>query len=161
KDILNLVYIAKSYGLNEVADYWEQVIIMNDHQKRRFAHKIISTLYNTVSGKKIAFLGWAFKKDTNDTRESAAIYVADELLSEQSIIAVVDPKVKQEQMYADLDYLNSRTADENKKGLTAHNNPYDACNGAHAIAILTEWDQFKTYDWQKIDDNVQEPAFVF
>ena len=80
KDILNLVYIAQSYGLNEVADYWEQVIIMNDHQKRRFAKNIIKTLYNTVSGKKIAFLGWAFKKDTNDTRESAAIYVADYLL---------------------------------------------------------------------------------
>src|SRR5690606_23473641 len=84
KDILNLVYIAKSYGLNEVADYWEQVIIMNDHQKTRFAHNIIRTLYNTVSGKKIAFLGWAFKKDTNDTRESAAIYVADILLNEQA-----------------------------------------------------------------------------
>src|SRR5690554_8082834 len=73
KDILNLVYIAKSYGLTEVADYWEQVIIMNDYQKRRFADNIVSTLYNTVSGKKITFLGWAFKKDTNDTRESAAI----------------------------------------------------------------------------------------
>src|SRR5690554_6458973 len=80
KDILNLVYIAKSYGLKEVADYWEQVIIMNDHQKKRFADNIVSTLYNTVSGKKIAFLGWAFKKDTNDTRESAAIYVADALM---------------------------------------------------------------------------------
>lgn len=161
KDIFNLVYIAKSYGLNEVADYWEQVIIMNDHQKRRFAHKIISTLYNTVSGKKIAFLGWAFKKDTNDTRESAAIYVADELLSEQSNIAVFDPKVKQEQMYADLDYLNTRTSEENKKGLTSYNNPYEACKDAHAIAILTEWDEFKIYDWQKIYDHMQKPAFVF
>ncbi len=93
KDILNLVYIAKSYGLNEVADYWEQVMIMNDHQKRRFAANIVKTLYNTVSGKKIAFLGWAFKKDTNDTRESAAIYVADDLLNEQANIAVYDPKV--------------------------------------------------------------------
>ena len=161
KDILNLVYIAKSYGLNEVADYWEQVIIMNDHQKRRFAHNIINTLYNTVSGKKITFLGWAFKKDTNDTRESAAIYVADELLSEQSKIAVYDPKVKQEQMYSDLDYLNSRSSEENKKGLTAYNIPYEACKDAHAIAILTEWDEFKTYDWQKIYDNMQKPAFVF
>src|SRR5690606_19103487 len=118
-------------------------------------------LYNTVSGKKIAFLGWAFKKDTNDTRESAAIYVADELLSEQSKIAVFDPKVKQEQMYADLDYLNSRTSEENKKGLTTHNNPYDACNGAHTIAILTEWDEFKTYGWQKIYDKMEKPAYVF
>ncbi len=93
KDILNLVYIAKSYGLNEVADYWEQVIIMNDHQKRRFAKKIVETLFNTVSGKKIVLLGWAFKKDTNDTRESPAIYVADYLLSEQAEIVVYDPKV--------------------------------------------------------------------
>ena len=100
KDILNLVYIAKSYGLDEVATYWEQVILMNDHQKRRFAKNIISTLYNTVAGKKIAFLGWAFKKDTNDTRESAAIYVADDLLNEQAVIAVYDPKVKPAQMWS-------------------------------------------------------------
>ena len=106
KDILNLVYIAKSFGLNEVADYWEQVIIMNDHQKRRFAAKMVKTLFNTVSGKKIALLGWAFKKDTNDTRESAAIYVADYLLNEQAEIVVYDPKVTEEQIYADLDYLN-------------------------------------------------------
>tara|TARA_B110001450_G_C17664172_1_gene498717 strand:- start:207 stop:1031 length:825 start_codon:yes stop_codon:yes gene_type:complete len=84
KDILNLVYIAKSYGLNEVADYWEQVILMNEHQKNRFSDKIVKTLYNTVSGKKITFLGWAFKKHTNDTRESAAIKVADNLLNEQA-----------------------------------------------------------------------------
>src|SRR5690554_955061 len=105
KDILNLVYIAHTYGLTEVADYWEQVIIMNDHQKRRFADKIIRNLYNTVNGKKIAFLGWAFKKDTNDTRESAAIYVADHLLFEQAVIDVYDPKVTAQQMYNDIDYL--------------------------------------------------------
>ncbi|HEY0091554.1 MAG TPA: nucleotide sugar dehydrogenase, partial [Flavobacterium sp.] len=96
KDILNLVYISKSFGLNEVADYWEQVIIMNDHQKRRFAKNIVQTLYNTVADKKIAFLGWAFKKDTNDTRESAAIYVADDLLNEQAKICVYDPKVSED-----------------------------------------------------------------
>ncbi|MAN28512.1 MULTISPECIES: UDP-glucose 6-dehydrogenase [Mesonia] len=161
KDILNLVYIAKTYGLNEVADYWEQVIIMNDHQKRRFAHNIISTLFNTVSGKKIAFLGWAFKKDTNDTRESAAIYVADELLNEQSKVAVYDPKVSEEQMYADLDYLNTRSSEENREGVSVFNNPYEACKDAHAIAVLTEWDEFKTYDWQKLYDQMQKPAFLF
>ncbi|MDP5026599.1 MAG: nucleotide sugar dehydrogenase, partial [Flavobacterium sp.] len=117
KDILNLVYIAKSYGLNEVADYWEQVIIMNDHQKRRFAKNIIKTLYNTVSGKKIAFLGWAFKKDTNDTRESAAIYVADDLLHEQANISVFDPKVSTEQIQSDLNYLQSRSEEENLNGV--------------------------------------------
>jgi UDPglucose 6-dehydrogenase len=161
KDILNLVYIAKSYGLNEVADYWEQVIIMNDHQKRRFSKNIINTLYNTVSGKKIAFLGWAFKKDTNDTRESAAIYVANDLISERANIAVFDPKVAENQILSDLNYLESRTAEENKKYISVENSGYDACNNAHAIAILTEWDEFKTYDWQKIYDNMLKPAFVF
>jgi UDPglucose 6-dehydrogenase len=161
KDILNLVYIAKSYGLNEVADYWEQVIIMNDHQKRRFSKNIINTLYNTVSGKKIAFLGWAFKKDTNDTRESAAIYVANDLISERANIAVFDPKVEENQILSDLNYLESRSVEENKKYISVENNGYDACNKAHAIAILTEWDEFKTYDWQKIYDNMLKPAFVF
>ncbi len=161
KDILNLVYISKSYGLHEVADYWEQVIIMNDHQKQRFANHIVKTLYNTVSGKKIAFLGWAFKKDTNDTRESAAIYVADALLSEQAEIVVYDPKVTSEQVYADLEYLNTRTADENRALVTIVNDPYEACRDTHAIAILTEWDEFKTYDWQRLYNNMLKPAFVF
>ncbi|MGK9120855.1 nucleotide sugar dehydrogenase [Olivibacter jilunii] len=161
KDILNLVYIARSYGLKEVADYWEQVIIMNDHQKRRFANKIIKTLYNTVNGKKIAFLGWAFKKDTNDTRESAAIYVADHLLYEQAKIAVYDPKVSADQMYADLDYLNTRTLEENQLLVDVVQDPYEACRNAHAVAILTEWDEFKDYDWQKIYDAMLKPAHIF
>lgn len=161
KDILNLVYIAKSYGLNEVADYWEQVIIMNDHQKKRFAANIIRTLYNTVSGKKIAFLGWAFKKDTNDTRESAAIYVADDLISEQAGIAVYDPKVEDETVFRDLNYLDTRNEEQNEKSVTVYQDPYIACNGAHAIAIMTEWDEFRNYDWQKIYDNMKKPAFVF
>jgi len=109
KDILNLVYIAKSYGLEEVAAYWEQVVLMNDYQKRRFADQIIQTLYNTVSGKKITFFGWAFKKDTNDTRESAAIYVADALIEEKAEIHVYDPKVSKEQMLTDLKRLGTRT----------------------------------------------------
>jgi UDPglucose 6-dehydrogenase len=161
KDILNLVYIAQSYGLNEVADYWEQVIIMNDHQKRRFSKNIIKTLYNTVSGKKIAFLGWAFKKDTNDTRESAAIYVADYLLSEQANISIYDPKVSERQIIFDLTYLESRSEIENKNGVRVIENPYDVCNEAHAIAVLTEWDEFKTYDWKRIYDSMLKPAFVF
>ena len=137
KDILNLVYIAKSYGLNEVADYWEQVIIMNDHQKRRFAKNIVKTLYNTVSGKKIAFLGWAFKKDTNDTRESAAIYVADDLLNEQASIHVYDPKVDAVQIQSDLNYLETRSEAANLQGVHVYDNPYDACKDAHAIAMLS------------------------
>jgi UDPglucose 6-dehydrogenase len=161
KDILNLVYICKSLNLNEVADYWEQVIIMNDYQKRRFADKIISTLFNTVSGKKIAFLGWAFKKDTNDTRETAAMYVADHLLDDHANIHVYDPKVKHERMYADIDCLNTRTEEENRSLLHPQNDSYKVCKGAHAIAILTEWDEFVEYDWKKIYDNMMKPAFVF
>lgn len=161
KDILNLVYIAKSYGLQEVADYWEQVIIMNDHQKRRFAATIVRTLYNTVSGKKITFLGWAFKKDTNDTRESAAIYVSDYLLNEEASVIVYDPKVTAQQMYADVDYLNTREPAQNQARLSTSLDPYEACRGAHAIAVMTEWDEFREYDWQKIYDNMQKPAFVF
>jgi len=161
KDILNLVYISQSLGLNEVADYWEQVIIMNDHQRDRFARKIVSTLYNTVSGKKIAFLGWAFKKDTNDTREAAAIYVADILMDEQAQIHVYDPKVTETQMQADLNYLDSRSEEVNAKLLLTETDPYEAVKDAHAIAILTEWDEFKTYDWQKIYNTMSKPAFLF
>ncbi|SHG95217.1 UDP-glucose 6-dehydrogenase [Flavobacterium defluvii] len=161
KDILNLVYIAKTYGLNEVADYWEQVIIMNDHQKRRFSSKIVQTLYNTVADKKITFLGWAFKKDTNDTRESAAIYVADDLINEQAKISVYDPKVSKNKMLSDLDYLETRSAEKNLEALTILNDPYEACKNAHAIAVLTEWDEFTTYDWKRIYDSMHKPAFVF
>ena len=161
KDILNLVYIAKSYGLNEVAAYWEQVVIMNEHQKQRFSENIVSKLYNTVSGKRITFFGWAFKKDTNDTRESPAIKVADNLLNEQATISVYDPKVIGERMYADLDALNTRSEAENRTLLQVHNNPYEASNQSHAIVILTEWDVFKTYDWQKIYNNMHKPAFIF
>ncbi|MGE8424657.1 MAG: nucleotide sugar dehydrogenase, partial [Sphingobacterium siyangense] len=142
KDILNLVYIARSYGLTAVADYWEQVIILNDHQKARFAENIIQTMYNTVNGKKIAFLGWAFKKDTNDTRESAAIYVADHLLEEEAHVVVYDPKVPAEQVYKDLDYLGTRSPEENRRLVTVINDPYEALEGAHAVAVLTEWDEF-------------------
>jgi UDPglucose 6-dehydrogenase len=161
KDILNLVYISRSLGLIEVADYWHQVIIMNNYQRDRFVKNMIKTLYNTVSGKNIAFLGWAFKKDTNDTRESAAIYVADMLIDEQAMVKVYDPKVTSTQMMADLNYLNTRPEAENTKYLNNEKDPYTALNGAHAVAVLTEWDEFKTYDWQRIYDKMQKPAFVF
>jgi UDPglucose 6-dehydrogenase len=161
KDILNLVYISKSFGLNEVADYWEQVIIMNDHQKRRFAEKIVKTLYNTVSGKKIAFLGWAFKKDTNDTRESAAIYVADYLLNEQAEIVVYDPKVSKERVYSDLEDLGTHSSEEIRDRVTVVNTAVEACKDAHAVAVLTEWDEFKDLDWQAVYDDMLKPAFLF
>ena len=161
KDILNLVYICRSMGMDEVANYWEQVIIMNDYQKKRFADKIINTLYNTVAEKKITFLGWAFKKDTNDTRETAAMYVANHLMDDLANIHAFDPKVSPGQMYEDLNYLGSRSEDENKALLNVEKDPYEATEGAHAIAILTEWDEFRDYDWQKIYDNMKKPAFIF
>ena len=161
KDILNLVYIAKTFGLQEVADYWEQVIIMNDHQKQRFAANMVKRMYNTVSGKKIALYGWAFKKDTNDTRESAAIYVADYLLSEQAEIVVYDPKVTEEQIYSDLDYLGTRSEEENRRLVKVVHSASEACKDAHAIAVMTEWDEFKQLDWKKIYDCMLKPAFLF
>lgn len=181
KDILNLVYLCRHFNLPEVADYWEQVVKMNDYQKHRFAKNIIDTLFNTVSGKKIAFLGWAFKKDTNDTRESAAIYVADELLQDRAEIHVYDPKVPAEKIYADLEYLQANrrpqavitseakqsveystlSKEEIRNLVTVHSDPYAAMQSAHAIAVLTEWDEFKTYDWQKVYDGMLKPAFLF
>ncbi|WP_430936208.1 nucleotide sugar dehydrogenase [Saccharicrinis sp. 156] len=173
KDILNLVYLCHHFNLPEVADYWEQVIVMNDYQKHRFGKVIMDKLFNTVSGKKIAFLGWAFKKDTNDTRESAAIYVADQLLQDRAEIHVYDPKVTQEQIFGDLEYLQTNRLgrytqhgeqmdmDEIRNLVTLHENVYQAMDSAHAIAVLTEWDEFKTYDWKKVYDAMLRPAFVF
>jgi UDPglucose 6-dehydrogenase len=161
KDILNLVYICKSLGLNEAADYWEQVIIMNNHQRSRFADQIVKALYGTVADKKITFFGWAFKKDTNDTRESAAIYIADKLIDEHANIQVYDPKVYAFQMQSDLNYLNSRSESENENYLSSENDPYKAVEGAHALAIITEWDEFKTYDWKKIYASMSKPAYIF
>ena len=161
KDILNLVYIAKSLGLNEVSEYWNQVIKINDYQKRRFSQKIINSLFGTVSGKKITFFGWAFKKDTNDTRESAAIYVADFLIENGAEICVYDPKVSEQQILSDLDYLNKRSSEENKRAITCFSEPLRACDNSHAVAIITEWNEFKHYDWKKIYDKVMSPAKVF
>jgi len=161
KDILNLVYIARSFGLDAVADYWAQVIIMNDHQKERFARKIVRTLFSTVSDKKIAFYGWAFKKDTNDTRESAAIYVAADLLDERARIHVYDPKVTPQRMRQDMDELARHEAPLLDEHLQMESDPYEAAEGAHAIAILTEWNEFNDYDWERIYDAMLKPAFIF
>ena len=161
KDILNLVYIARHYGLTEVAEYWEQVIRMNKHQRDRFARKILTALFNNVADKKIAFLGWAFKKDTNDTRESSAIYVADFLIRERAQIHVFDPKVPEEQMTEDLNNLSTRSPAENDAHLTACEDAYAACEGAHAIAVMTEWDQFRDLDWQRIYQSMTKPPLVF
>lgn len=155
KDILNLVYLCEHFGLPEVAKYWEQVIVMNDYQKRRFVDQIVSTLFNTVSGKKIAVLGFAFKKDTNDTRESPAIYVCRDLMEEQANLAIFDPKVEPATVRRDLGL-----GDEDPR-VEICGDPYAAIRGAHAVAILTEWDSFKELDWARIYQEMLKPAFVF
>ena len=167
KDILNLVYLCQQYGLDEVADYWKGVITINDYQKNRFTNRIQQALFNTVNGKQIAFWGWAFKKDTNDTRESAAIYVADQLLSEGAEIVVYDPKVAQERMHMDLQTLwefrgeSQVEIKEKLSNLKTASSAKAACNKAHALAVITEWDSFKTQDFSAIYSQMEKPAFVF
>ncbi len=158
KDLLNLVYLCEHFGLPEVASYWRNVIGMNDWQKRRFSTKIINSLFNTVNGKRIAFLGFAFKKDTNDTRESPAIYVGRDLLEEEANLAIYDPKVTPDQMKLD---LGAKVETDLGSKLEICTNAYDAAKGAHALAILTEWDEFKDLDYQRIYDSMMKPAFVF
>lgn len=159
KDILNLVYLCHHFGLPEVAEYWEQVVKMNDYQKHRFAERIVKSLFNTVSGKKIAVFGFAFKKDTNDTRESAAIYVCKDLLQERAVLSIHDPKVPGEQIFRDLD--QPETADPSEASVRIEEDPYKAAEGAHAIAVLTEWDCFKDLDYERIFKSMMKPAFVF
>ncbi len=156
KDILNLVYLCAHFSLPEVALYWEGVVQMNDWQKHRFAARIVRTLFNTVADKRIAVLGFAFKKDTNDTRESAAISVCRDLLAEQATVVVYDPKVPADEIRADVlgkGQVNPR--------LIIAQSAAEACTGAHALAVLTEWDEFKTLDYAKIFAAMQKPAFAF
>lgn len=154
KDILNLVYLCEHFGLPEVAEYWRQVVKMNDYQKSRFSQRILRTLFNTVSGKKIAVLGFAFKKDTNDTRESASIYVCKDLLEERAELSIYDPRVKKGQIESDLGLKEGER-------FSIAKDAYDACKDAHAIAVLTEWDEFKTLDFEKIYASMNKPAFIF
>ena len=156
KDILNLVYICETLGLPEVAAYWNGVVAMNDYQKQRFSAKIVRSLFNTVADKRIAVLGFAFKKDTNDTRESAAIEVVRNLLAEQANVVVYDPKVPAAEIIADV-----LGKGQSNPRLTVAPSAYAAAEGAHAIAIVTEWDEFKTLDYAKVFTGMQKPAFLF
>ena len=155
KDILNLAYMCEHFGLQEVADYWNSVIEMNDYQKKRFSANVLSHLFNTVSHKKIALFGFAFKKDTNDTRESAAISIASDLLAESANVVIFDPKVSEAQIRKDLS-----VADDNEK-VSVAKDPYQAAEEADAILVLTEWDMFKTLDFTKIYNNMRKPAFIY
>jgi len=158
KDILNLVYLCHHFGLPEVADYWHQVIGINDWQKHRFSKNIIDSLFNTVNGKRIAMLGFAFKKDTNDTRESAAIYVGRDLLEEQANLAIYDPKVAASQIYFDLE---ADEGSERRERIELTDSAYVAAKGAHALAVLTEWDAFAELDFERIYEGMMKPAFLF
>jgi len=156
KDILNLVYLCEHFGLPEVAAYWESVVKMNTWQKARFTRTIVQTLFNTVSGKRVAVLGFAFKKDTNDTRESAAIDVVRGLLEENATVVVYDPRVSAEQIRRDV--LGPGRDDER---LVIASSAAEAAAGAHALAVLTEWDEFRTLDFAAIHADMHKPAFVF
>jgi len=169
KDILNLVYLCEFYGLTEVARYWESVVTMNDHQKERFARNMVKTMFNTVSGKRIAILGFAFKKDTNDTRESAAIYVCRDLLREQASVAIYDPKVTPEQIREDLEYVfqqeNGEISERDRQLLEDNvlicDSAFEAATQAHGVAVMTEWDEFKDISPADLYDIVFKPAFLF
>jgi UDPglucose 6-dehydrogenase len=148
---LNLVYLCETYNLPEVAAYWEQVVKLNDYQERRFAERIIKAMFNTISGKKIALFGFAFKADTGDTRESPAICIAKHLLEEQAMLSVYDPKAVE----------NAKLDLAGYDNVTFCNDPYEAAEGAHAIAVATEWKEFSGYDYRKIFSVMEKPAFIF
>lgn len=152
KDIFNLVYLCRNYGLDEVADYWESVVKMNEYQVERFVLKMLKSMFNTIAGKRIALFGFAFKANTGDTRESPAIYVAKKLLNEMSMVAISDPqalgnaKIELKEFEENVEYCSD---------------PYVAAKNAHAIAVLTEWECYKTLDYKKIFESMEKPAFIF
>ena len=156
KDILNLVYLCEHHGLPEVAAYWEQVLVMNEWQKKRIAQLVIKKLGGQVKGKKIAVLGFAFKKDTNDTRESPAISVCENLLKAGAEVIVYDPKVSAQKVQVDLSHLSTH-----QSHLKSANTVNDACVGVDAVIVLTEWDQFKTIDWASVAAKMSPQAWVF
>lgn len=158
KDILNLVYIARSYGLENVANYWEQILEINSHQRDRFSKKIIRCIKQNNLNKRVLILGWAFKKNTNDTRESAAIYVANNLLNEGIEIDIYDPKVKEFQVQFDLSNLNPVY---DKALVNFVEDPFVNISKHNIIAILTEWDEFKNYEWKEVYCKMQKPSYIF
>ncbi|KAL1373222.1 hypothetical protein HN51_003212 [Arachis hypogaea] len=173
KDILNLVYICECNGLVEVANYWKQVIKVNDYQKSRFVQRVVSSMFNTVSGKKIAVLGFAFKKDTSDTRKTPAIDVCKGLLGDDACLSIYDPRVSADQIKKDLSMNNvqwdhpihlqplSSSSSNGLEHVDIAEDAYEATKDAHGICILTEWDEFKGIDFQRVFDDMQKPAFVF
>ena len=152
KDILNLVYLCRYYGLSEVADYWESVIKINDYQQDRFLATILNAMFNTLAGKKICLLGFAFKADTGDTRESPAINITRKLLDEQADVVITDPKAL-DNAAVDLAEFAGR--------VRFVDDPYKAAAGCHALAIVTDWDLYRGLDYRKIYRSMVRPAFLF
>jgi UDPglucose 6-dehydrogenase len=157
KDVLNLCYLCRHFGLPEVAGYWEQVIKMNEYQKERFVTRLLDSMFNTVSGKRIAILGYAFKKDTNDARESPAIGICRRLLEEKANLAIYDPRVTQQSIMSSLGISAEEASERIEFCTTAE----AACEQAHAIALLTEWDEFKDLDYSSIYAKMHQPAILF
>jgi UDPglucose 6-dehydrogenase len=157
KDILNLVYLCRHYGLEEVAAYWEQVVRLNHWQQQRIARLVISKLFGTVSGKRIGVLGFAFKADTNDTRESPAIRICRDLLEEGAVLQIVDPKVSESQMAQDL----GQPAGAGEGSWQQVPEVQQAASGADALLLLTEWQQFAVIDWPQVAAVMRQPAWLF
>ena len=151
KDILNLVYICESYGLNDVAAYWESVVGINEYQESRFVKKMIGEMFKTIVGKRIALFGFAFKADTSDTRESPAIDIAKMLLDEKAEVVISDPKA----------IANARVDLAGREDVSFVEDPYEAASGAHAVAVMTEWNLYRDLNWETIYESMQKPAFVF
>ena len=151
KDILNLVYLCESYGLHEVANYWQQVVEINEYQQIRFIRQMIQSMFNTIAGKKILILGFAFKADTGDTRESPAIKICRELYNEKADLIISDPKAT----------LNAMKDLTDLKNITYEDDPYKAAVGADAIAVLTDWKEYKDLDYKRIFKEMRKPAFIF
>jgi UDPglucose 6-dehydrogenase len=154
KDILNMSYVAETLGLPEVSAYWKSVVDMNDYQMNRFVRTIVENQFNTVAGKKIAVLGYAFKPDTNDIRDTPAFPICKGLLEEKAVLAIHDPKAMKNAK-EELDTLGKGN------NISYHENVYDAVKDAHAVVIITHWDEFKNLDYQKIYNSMQKPAFLF
>jgi UDPglucose 6-dehydrogenase len=152
KDILNLVYLCDYYGLHEVAEYWEQVIKMNDYQEARFVSNMVSSMFNTVAGKRLALFGAAFKANTSDTRESPALAVCRALLAEHADVVITDPHALEDARAA----LGQAASQ-----VTFEPDPYAAAKDAHAIAVLTEWELFASLDYDRIYQSMTKPAFIF
>ncbi|KAI6180327.1 UDP-glucose 6-dehydrogenase [Aphelenchoides besseyi] len=159
KDVLSLVYLCESLNLREVADYFHSIIAINTWQRRRFADKIIAELFNTVTDKRITLFGFAFKKNTGDTRESSAIHIAKYLLEEHAQVCIYDPKVTERTIRNDLTAVHDEQ--HVNKLVSVFSDPYEAARDSHAIVIMTEWDEFKDYNYQKLFDSMKKPASLF